>query len=172
MSKMTLLDFLIEAKVGNYASINTKLPESIIEFMDSVPTSVPRIPDEKLHATLIYSIGTTVDEQTIHKVLDKGEQSFSGKIHSLTKFDALPKDGERDSGLCTIVMEVTSPELVNLHNRLKKIGLKHSYDEFRPHVSLYYDIPREEGEKLIQKLEPVCINKTVTFSGFNVEPLK
>lgn len=169
---MTLSEFLIEAKVGNYVAIDAVLPINLKNDIDSLNLSVPRISDEKLHATLIYSIGTTVDEDRIGKLLAHQPEQFHGTITHATKFDALPKEGKRPSGLCTIVLEIESPELVRLHNTLKVLGLTHSYDEYKPHVSLFYNIPIEEAEETLDKINHISKNRHVIFAGYRVEPLK
>lgn len=67
--KMNLQDFLVEAKVGNYASIDASIPDSIKHKIESYKFSVDPIPDDELHATLIYSIGTLVDNEKVQKTV-------------------------------------------------------------------------------------------------------
>ena len=168
----TFTQFLIESKIGNYVAVDAILPENLKKELDELHTSVQRIPDNDLHATLIYSIGTTMDDDRIGNLLHHQPEQFHGTIRHVTKFDALPKDGKRPSGLCTIVLEIDCPELNRLHNTLRAIGLNHSYDEYKPHVSLYYDIPIEEAETLIDKIDHISKNRSVVFAGYRIEQLK
>ena len=51
------------------------------------------------------------------------------------------------------------------------IGLTHTY-EYKPHVSLFYDIPVAEAETLIPKINNICKNRHVIFAGYRNEELK
>ncbi len=169
---ITFAEFLFEAKVGNYVAVDAILPENLKKELDELTTSVGRIQDDDLHATIIYSIGTTMDDDRIGRLLHHQPEQFHGTIKHVAKFDALPKDGQRPSGLCTIVLEIDCPELIRLHNTLRAIGLNHSFDEYKPHVSLYYDIPIEEAETLLPQIDHISRNRSVVFAGYRVEPLK
>lgn len=167
----TLNEFLIEAKVGNYAKVDAIIPDDVHETIASIDGD--HIDPEDLHATLIYSVGTLHDNSAIQNFLDRNTKShFSGTVTHVTKFDALPKDGKRDEGKCTLVMEIDSPELVELHKKLKTLGLTHTYDEFRPHVSLIYGADREEVEPKLDELNQKLVGKQITFTDPTAEELK
>lgn len=159
-------DFLIEAKTGNYVAVSAMLPVNLKKELDDLNLSVPRIPDEDLHATLVYSLGTMIEEDKINRLLHHQPEQFHGKISHVSKFDS-----QKKPGLCTIVLEISSPELFRLHHMLTAIGLTHTY-EYKPHVSLYYDIPTEEADRVLEKINAISNNRAVVFAGYRVEPLK
>ena len=159
--------FLSEAMHGNYVAIKAFIPDDIKKFVKSLDMSVDPIEDQDLHATLIYSKGTEVDNSKIKNLLSKGRQEFTGTVKHISKFDS-----QKSSDLCVIVMEVESYDLEKLHNKLLKIGLKHSYEDYKPHVSLVYNIPTKEANEVIKKLNDFVDGKEITFKDFIVEELK
>ena len=168
----TLSEFLLEAKDGDYASIKADISHKIKEAVSKAEFSTGVIPSDELHCTLCYSIGTSVDHDQINKFLKTLPEKLTGKVSHLTKFDALPKNGERAKDQCTIVMEVDCSALDDIHRRLKKMGMKHSYDDYRPHVSLVYDIPIKEAEEKMKKLSKIVSGQTVTFHSPYIQKLR
>jgi 2'-5' RNA ligase len=159
--------FMAEANTGNYVSIGAVLPKELKDYIDSLEMSVEPIKESELHATLVYSKGTDISEEKIRKMLDAGKQEFSGTIKNVTKFDS-----QSDSDKCVIVLEVDSYDLEKIHKKLIKIGANHSYDEYRPHVSIVYDIPIKEAEAILEKLNSKMDSQEIKFSGFTVEPIR
>ena len=168
----TLSQFLIESKVGDYVSIDADVPGEIHQAVKQLKFSVDPIPKEESHATLIYSVGTMADHDLIQKRLNKHALPIMGTVAGLTKFDALPKDGQHAADKCTIVMEIESPELHAIHKELKTLGLGHSYPDYRPHVSLVYDVPKDEAEQKMGQLTDLVKNQKIMFNKFNVTRLK
>jgi 2'-5' RNA ligase len=163
--------FLSEAKTGDYASVKAEIAQKILDAVEEAKFSVDPIAKDKLHCTLCYSIGTAADHKKIQAYLDSLTMPISGSVTHLTKFDALPKDGERAKDECTIVMEVDCKELDKIHSTLKKMGMKHSYDEFRPHVSLVYDVPIKEATSKMKEIEDKIKNTMVKFNHPTIEKL-
>jgi hypothetical protein len=129
--------------------------------------TVDPIKDTDLHATLVYSKGTDIPEDKIRKMLAAGKQEFTGTIEHVSKFDS-----QKDSTMCTIVLEIDSYDLEKIHKKLIKLGANHSYGEYRPHVSIVYDIPVNEAEAIIPKLNSKMDPQEIKFSGFTVEPIR
>lgn len=96
-----------------------------------------------------------------------GKKEFSGIIKHINKFDS-----QKDSDKCCIVIEIESNDLRRLHDRLVRIGAEHSFDEFRPHVSIAYDVPVKEADKIMKTLNNKLDGYQIKFSGFIVEPIK
>lgn len=121
---------MIERRNGTYGSI--KYCESTVQeinrWMDdhNIPN---RIDDRDIHTTLIYSRVklAELENAETYRTLDS-----KFKVSGFDKFgDAL-------------VMLIEAPELVELHESLKKdFGATHDYEDYRPHVTLSYGI--DEG---------------------------
>lgn len=162
----------MENTAGNYVSINVETP-IIIKSLEPLFGGSSVVDPKHQHATLIYSEGTKVQEGKIKKLLSKFNGEIEVYIDCVGAFDALPKDGERDEKLCTIVVKLKSQILNEIHEKLKSIGLKHSYPEFNPHISLLYNIPIDSKKKALDTIESWLKENmsTVTLRGFNVNPI-
>lgn len=85
-------------------------------------------------------------------------------------FDSLPRNGERDSSLSTLVLKLTSPVLEMIHWRLLELGCTHSYPDYSAHISLYYDVDRDECRKIVEQLNTVVkFPLTVKLGGYTSE---
>lgn len=88
-----------------------------------------------------------VDPQDLHCTVIYSETGDHTKVESLGVFSppiiARPSDlavfRQRDGLLC-LVLQIDCEELHTRHQQLRdEYGLKHSFDEYRPHVTLSYD---------------------------------
>ena len=169
----TFKQFISESKKqGNYVSINVKTSIEIKSLGSIFGESSVCNPGDQ-HVTLIYSEGTNVDKGVITKLLRNYEGDLDVTTNGAAAFDSLPKDGERDEKLCTIVVKLKSGILDEIHEKLKKIGLNHSYPEFSPHVSLLYNIPIDQKQKAIDIVSKFlkADMSTVTLAKFNINPI-
>jgi len=146
---LTFRQYITEENTGNYVSVDVA--------SDLPSFGLPeKYPDYKVcsrhdqHVTLIYSPTTNMPLGKVAKFLKTLPSSFKATVSDVAAFDAVPKDGERDENACTIVLKLKSPELNGIHDDLKKLGLKHTYDEFSPHVSLIYGFPRDKKEECLE----------------------
>lgn len=101
-------------------------------------------PGSEAHITLIYSRGTNVDHSLIRRVCDMVGQEHKLVPHRFDCFDSIPKDGERDENLATLVLKVSNPTVEAIHESLKSLGCVHSYPEFSPHITIAYQVDRDE----------------------------
>lgn len=165
--------FLFENSSGNYVSIKVENGLSIPSLEKLFGGSHVCDPKDQ-HVTLIYSKGTEVSKNKILDTLHQWNGKIEVELGDVTAFDATPKEGERDSSLCTIVIKLKSKTLDDIHERLKDIGLKHSYPDFSPHISILYNLPIEEKEKAISTIEKWIPGNSdvVTLRGFIVQPIK
>ena len=83
---------------------------------------------EELHVTLMYD--------TANPVLDneQPEQDISYKAHG----KGIDRYGDEGSRWEAIVLKLDSPDLQKRHQFLLQRGYRHSYPEFKPHLSLKY----------------------------------
>lgn len=128
---------------------------------------------DKLHSTIVYST-TSIDVSLADVVLDQVEPPFKARIIAAASFDALPSDdGKRDVSLATIVLLLESNLLTSLHQTFRSIGASHSYLTYDPHVSVWYNVPRELAKEAVDRLNAALEgqNLWVTITGFHMEPL-
>lgn len=158
---------------GNYVSIDARDPNGFTIPNELRPKTGTEVKLDDRHVTLIYSTNSSLDHNRLLRVI---ESEFPKKIQAnivgFDCFDALPKDGEHDEGKATLVMKLESPILDKIHARLIQLGCRHSYDEFSAHISLYYNVDRDECHALQKKLsrdisQPMKIN----LSGYTSEPI-
>lgn len=147
---LNFLEFLQEDAgiwPGNYVAATTNdpvLPE------DLLPKSGTR-PIDKSHITLMYSEFTDVDPRIIENFLKTVPQDFEVKPTGFELFDS-KKDGELIPEKSTLVMRVDHPFLYTIFESLVSLGMEHSYPEFSPHVTIAYDVDREDAFNSFQAL--------------------
>lgn len=168
----TFKEFLIESATGNYVSIDV-IGGIVIPVLEKVFPDATVCKPAAQHVTLIYSTGTDASMGNVKQLLKPYFKKITVDIIGVAAFDAVPKEGQRDEDLCTIVVKIHSDVLVEIHERLKAFGLKHSYPEFSPHISILYNFPRSDKKKAIDLIEDwIKENKsTVELSNFNVNPI-
>lgn len=163
---LTFRQYIIESATGNYVSIDVSSDLPSFGLPEKYPDANV-CPRHDQHVTLIYSKGTNIPLGKVAKFLKTLPEKFTATVSDVAAFDAVPKDGERDENLCTIVLKLKSPELNQVHEGLKKIGLTHSYEDFSPHVSLMYGFPRDKKDECLEFVrEQIKQNMEVKLKDF------
>lgn len=154
--------YLLEAtdtKTGNYVQVRSKFPDFLSELsVDSGKVS------KDPHITLVYSKESSVDKD---KLLDNVRSKFKeygiAKITSADKFDS-----QEDDSLACIVLKLDAPLLRKINSYIITVGdIKHSYDEFEPHLTLFYDVKKEEAEYWVDYINRKYTGEVVHFKGFD-----
>lgn len=137
------LNELVEEKQktpdGTYAGVRftKKTVDAIIEFCDEHDIPNPIKPN-KFHTTLLYSRKYLPD----YKPKGKYDSPLVGKPGSFDIWRSKPTDGS-DPAYC-LVLKYSCPELTKRHEELmKEHGATFDYDEYRPHITLSYDVGKE-----------------------------
>ena len=150
---------------GNYVSIGCKFPD-FVEELDLASGSLNKSP----HITLIYSKESKEDPKDILSDIQVkfGTKSIPCEVVEAAKFDSLPKKGERDEKKACVVLKLKSKKLEDIHEFLKGKGLKHSYPEFSPHLTLFYDVDSDEANTVVSTLNATGAldGLTINCSGF------
>ena len=161
-------EYLAEAKdtnTGNYVSVGCSMPEisKDLELKSGNPNKEP-------HVTLIYSKESTENPKDILSDIQVrfGTKEILCEVIGAAKFDSLPKKGERDENKACIVLKLKSKKLEDIHEFLKNKGLKHSYPEFSPHLTLFYGVDRDEANGVVATLNATGIleDLVLSCSGF------
>jgi hypothetical protein len=169
----TFLQFISEqSNTGNYASIlvvnRLNIPDDGV--LAQMHSGI-EVPLDKQHVTLVYSVNSNIDPQLILQTLNtEFPREFNVDAVEFAYFDSLPRNGERDSSLSTLVLKLTSPVLEMIHRRLLEIGCTHSYPDYSAHISLYYDVDRDECRKTVEQLNAtVKLPLSVKLGGYTSE---
>jgi 2'-5' RNA ligase len=157
----------MESAGGNYVSINclTQLPFGKVQ--EFAPSYTP-VPAEKQHVTLMYSKNTSIKDEAIQDVLNSHGGVITAKVLHVSAFDSAS-----DPETCTIVAELSSRELTVIYKKLSAIGLKSSYADFKPHVSMAYNFPRSQKDIALDYLNNLFDHNDlqVSLEGWKIAPI-
>lgn len=158
---ITFKQYLQEAYApkGNYVSIKAtdhnifninKYPGAM------VPKSGTEVPNEDRHVTIIYSEESNIDcHSLVDSVMSKFPDVVLADVIGFEAFDSVPKEGERDPSKATVVALLKSPVLDMVHEHLKAYGCYHSYQQYSPHISLYYEVDIDEAHLVVDVLNDI-----------------
>lgn len=151
---------------GNYVAIKC---EDLSEFLTNVDIQSPITgtapPAGDYHCTLMYSKNTSKDPRKVMQLITTGFKGpYQAKIIHAECFDSIPEKGSRDEAKSCVVLELECPTLHKIHEYLSETcGLSHSYAEYRPHVTLYYNMSVEEAHLIRDKINQIDMNYPVTL---------
>lgn len=92
------------------------------------------IEDHEFHATILYShVPVKVESNTMLSPEWKGEPT------ELEIWESPANSNKKEATKC-VVLKFKCPEIVKRHKELIKDGGTHGYDDFRPHLTLSYDV--------------------------------
>lgn len=134
---MSFKEYLIEAQAGTYAAVKPSKEDGkkIKEFMDTYNIPNPE-PVSELHSTLLYS------RKFLPNYKPDRALSHDAKINSLEVWPT-------KSGKNCLVAKLDAPSLCDRHAHLMdEHGATYDFSEFKPHISLSYDIGDYDISKL------------------------
>ncbi len=144
---------------GNYVAVRVSdIPKQYVSSLNGEMSDDP-------HITLMYSPKTDVGNSIIDYILKKYD--IRNSYVKVTGVDVFPKsDGDTD--LACIVLLIEDSRLNDIHNGLKRIGCVSTYDVYRPHCTLMYNIPKEQAEITANLIRGTIMNsgiylKTTTY---------
>jgi len=142
-----------EQKAGTYAAVSfwRETQNAIRKYTkaNNIPNAVPR---KKLHTTLLYSRKYLPDYKP-HGLM---KMAMTGFPTGFEKWPTQPdKDG--DVSMC-LVLRYDCPALIERHEYLMKThDAEFDFDEFKPHVTLSYDVGDLQCKDLPDFTEPLII---------------
>jgi len=166
-------DFLSRYRNGVYSSVKLD-PTALKKLQKYFETvGIKMMPLNKIHITVIYSRTRPNKEPNAFEI--------NGSVTPVS-FGIFGK-GTKDQPYA-LVLQVDSPQLTTAHMKMRKeYGLKPTYPEYKPHISLTYDIHRilPGISKLSQKQKDTIINvfnkmipelpKNIRILNHTVEPI-
>jgi hypothetical protein len=156
-------NYLLESISGNYISIDSS-PVIIPDLGKLFPEIKVCTPD-KQHVTLMYSVDSDVLKSRIEKYLSQYDRLV-----------AFPKDVESfdgsDGTTCTVVVTLDCDDLFKINIALSKMGMTHSFPSYSPHLSIAYDVPKDQSDAVTEYVKPYVKEiGSIQLNKFNIEPL-
>ena len=133
-----------EEKPGTYAGVHfdDDTVKRIKAF--SIDNEIPdRLESRKIHSTLLYS----KKQLPNFKALGDLDEPLVGKPSGFDVWESQPDDDGNKSNC--LILQFDCPELVSRHNDLMtQHDAEYDFDEFKPHVTLSYNIGDFDVSKL------------------------
>ena len=157
---------------GNYVAIKCEDVSKFLDLFRIKNKSGEAPPNGDYHCTLIYSKDTSMNPELVLNLTNLGKQNtWLAHVIGVECFDSVPKDGSRDATKSCVVLKLKSPQAEEAHNRLKTIGLRHSYQEFAAHVTLLYNVKQYEAHYIkdiinreLSNMKPISIVLSGVYS--------
>ena len=133
-------EYITESKKGTYAAVRPDVSsaKSLTDLMTKHGVPNPE-PADKLHSTLLYS------RKNLPKYTPDTSISHESDSHKLEVWPT-------KSGKNCLVMKMNAPSLESRHKELMyKHKATYDYPEYKPHISLSYDI----GDFDINKIKDI-----------------
>lgn len=148
---------------------------------ESSGTYVCVLPDEESTATLLRIgdyLGIKVDSSELHCTLSYAKGCFpkQAKTSKARRFSARIAglqfwDGHDNDGYLVVMLDSLS--LIQRNQYWAAHGLKHSFDDYSPHVTLVSKLDKTpELITAMDKTSRVFINRTLVFNNETIEGLK
>ena len=150
---------------GIYVCLNV-VPS--IELRNLVLTGIP---SDKFHITLMYAVGEYDNIFEVENYLN--DVLFTKGLPNdmqLIGFESLGKDVDDRA----IVALIKSDDLIVIHNELKdKFNLKHSFDDFKAHMTITYGNTDREADTMVKCLNSMIWNNIIFEPiGFKVSTIE
>ena len=131
---MKLTDFKIRAPRGTYygARPTETTCEAILDFLSDNKIPNP-IAEKLMHCTVIYS-----RVFCSAKALGDLDPHWKGKFEAYNVWPTSPKPDEEPTSCLTLGF--ICPEMHERHHVLRKEGATHDFPDFKPHLTLSYDV--------------------------------
>lgn len=129
---------------GNYVAIN--VDTNAFDIL-GLANDLPYAP----HITLMCSPNTNLSHDELAQMVDNMSSIELARTTSLHPSDANMFDN--DEGSYSVVLLVDHSCLRYTHQLLKLRGLRHTYPEYQPHLSLAYGVPELQAKELVRLVE-------------------
>lgn len=131
---MKITDFKIRAPRGTYygAHLTNETSESILDFLSDNKIPNP-LSEDLMHVTVVYSrvwCGA--------KALGNLDPNWQGQFETWNVWPTTPNDDEEPTHCLTLGF--ICPEMHMRHHALRKEGATHDFPDFKPHITMSYDV--------------------------------
>lgn len=150
-----------ESEKGTYAGarFDTDTVNRVKAF--AVKHEIPnRVPRSKMHSTILYSRKYLPE----YKPQGTYTEPLIGKPTQFDVWESQPDDDGNKSNC--LILQYDCPELIDRHKTLMdEHEAEYDYDEFKPHMTLSYDI----GDLDVSKFDPSSIGDLNIVKEYNEE---
>lgn len=149
---------------GNYVAVNCTT--NAFELLGLEKTSLDYHP----HITLMWSECSDKDHTYVKDLVTNMSAFKMAKTHKLkpTRVELF----ENKNGGVSVVLVVEHGCLKYIHQMLALVGLKHSFPEYTPHMSLTYNTPKQAAEELKRTTELMLDKITIQLADVIAEDAK
>ena len=149
---------------GNYVAVNCT--SNAFELLGLEKTSLDHHP----HITLMWSEFSDKDHTYMKDLVTNMSAFKMAKAHKLkpTRVELF----ENKNGGMSVVLVVEHGCLKYIHQMLALVGLKHSFPEYTPHMSLTYNTPKQAAEELKRTTELMLDKITIQLADVIAEDAK
>lgn len=149
---------------GTYVAVNCTT--NAFELLGLEETSLDYHP----HITLMWSEHSDKDHTYLKDLVTNMSAFKMAKAHNLnpTRVELF----ENKNGGVSVVLVVEHGCLKYIHQMLSLLGLKHSFPEYTPHLSLTYNTPRQAAEELKRTTELMLDKITIQLTDVVAEDAK
>ena len=129
---------------GTYAGLkfSTETKNLIKKYMEE--NEIPNPLDvDAIHSTLLYSRNHLPE----YKPAGKLDESWFGKPKHFSIFNSNPKNGG-DGSNCLVLEYKCSQQSTRFDDLMEKYDATYDFDEYKPHITLSYDVDDLDYKKL------------------------
>lgn len=135
---MKLMNIVKESKQpdGTYAGLkfNSDTKEILKKYIED--NNIPNPLDvDKIHSTLLYSRNYLPE----YKPAGKFDKSWIGNPKHFSIFESNPKNGG-DGSNCLVLEYKCSEQTTRFDELMEKHDATYDFDEYKPHITLSYDV--------------------------------
>lgn len=141
--------------------------DMLLEYASDEEIDIGVQPIINWHVTVIYSKTNPENLEELYDnfALDAGKV-YEAKVSKIELWD-----GHKNQGV--IVLMLDCPELVKLNKKFQDSGLKVSFPDYDPHITLadsvYAKTDKAEAEKLVEELNDALGNISLKLTGIMAE---
>lgn len=135
---MKLNEFKIRAPRGTFyaAKPTDETREAILDFLSDNKIPNP-LKSELIHCTICYSRVWCAE-----RALGDIDPHWKGNFETYNVWQTSSDSDSDEPGTC-LTMSFICPEMTDRHMHLRKHGATHDYPEYKPHVTLSYEVPED-----------------------------
>ncbi|QGZ14466.1 hypothetical protein [Photobacterium phage PDCC-1] len=128
-----------------------------------VSQNITPIDQGKFHCTIAFD--KDLIDNALEPKLDPSKV-FEAKVIGVELMGKV-KEGLQSA----VALTLESSDLTEEHYNWMSLGYEHNWPDYIPHMSVAYDVPVEEAERLVDILQPF-VGQTFYFNNLTEEPIK
>lgn len=127
--------------------LNSSSADAIYSVVNNIGVEGVVFPND-MHVTIMYDVRNVIE------TVDISDKNFVASLTNISMF------GDYDDRWSAIVIELECLQLRQRYRELVSMGFTHSYDEFRPHVTIKYCPTLSDYAVLKTRFNPANIGES------------